>query len=469
MSLDKPQLRSHKPSKAVAAPMVLVEGEEKAGKTWAMIALTRDERVGRAFFLDLGEGTAEEYGAIPGAAYEVLEHDGTYASILEQVLAVKELAKKAAAAGELPVCLLLDSWTDEWDGLKAWVNGRAKVKPKNQAKLREDPAAELDVPRNLWNDVDSRHARFMNALMTFPGIVVGTARGKEISATDPNTGQPYRDGRRDYRVEGHKNLAYQATLWVRMTRGRRPAVVGARSVHAGINPAEERPREIEGHDEDLLAWLVFDVLRYQPIPESVREVKHWSAGELTDEERADDQAEEAKSGRQEPQDRRQSPPVARPAQSAASPQSAPEVPLTADEKVAKVQAWRKERNEARRGPQMLQVQARADDALRYCFPDWTPKDRQDERTGALQEMGTSPVDATVAQWVALAEKWEAEHDRIIRERHEREQRRAGDAARASVEEAPVDSGAQEAPGGGGQEAPPGGGGAVPPAGDQGAN
>jgi hypothetical protein len=65
--LDRPVLRSHQPSGKVAAPFILVEGEEKAGKTWLAVLLTADERIGRAFFLDLGEGTAEEYGRIPGA------------------------------------------------------------------------------------------------------------------------------------------------------------------------------------------------------------------------------------------------------------------------------------------------------------------------------------------------------------------------------------------------------------------
>jgi len=72
-------IKSRKPTGVVPYPVILLEGPEKAGKTWAALLLSRSERVGQTYVLDLGEGSADEYGAIPGVRYEVLEHDGTYA------------------------------------------------------------------------------------------------------------------------------------------------------------------------------------------------------------------------------------------------------------------------------------------------------------------------------------------------------------------------------------------------------
>lgn len=290
MSLDAPVLKARKPTAAVPWPLILVEGEEKAGKSWVAALLTKSTKVGACYWLDLGEGAADEYAAIPGTKYEVLEHDGTYAAVLEQVLAVRELAKLAAAAGEPPLVLVVDSASDVWNGLKDWVSLRARHSAKNKAKLADDPAAELDVSRNLWNDAATRYRRLMTAPLTFPGIVVTTARGKEVSGTDPATGQPYRDGRRDYSVESHKSLPYDATLWLRMSRTRPPVVVGARSVFAGIKPGSDEPQPITNEPDNLLEWLVFDVLKCNPSAAHVRDLKGLTGGDLLDSEREDEQA-----------------------------------------------------------------------------------------------------------------------------------------------------------------------------------
>lgn len=289
MSLDNPQLRARQPSGRVPCPFLLLEGEEGSGKSWAAAILSSSERVGRTFWLDLNEGSADEYGAIEGARFEVLEHDGTYAQVLEQVLAVREVAKAAHAAGEAPTVLVIDTLLDVWDGLKDWVSERAKAKPANQRKLAQDPAAELDVSRNLWNDAGNRHKRLMNVLKTFPGIVVGITQGKVISDTDPDTGQPFRDGRKTYRVEGHPKLGYSASVIVRMTRGNPPMITKARSVHAGVDPSGP-PVVLEGAREPkgpLLEWLIFDVLKVDA-GSPVRELVSMTGGELLPEEAADE-------------------------------------------------------------------------------------------------------------------------------------------------------------------------------------
>ena len=201
---------------------------------------------------------------------------------------MRDEAARAKEAGEPPVVLVVDTMTALWDGLKDWVSERARSKPSNQKKLAQDPAAELDVSRNLWNDAGSRHARILNALLRFPGIVVMTARGKEVSSTDPSTGQPFRDGRKEHRVEGHKNLAYSATAWVRMSRTDKPIVVGARSVHAGIVPGKDEPRPITNDPENLLEWLIFDALKVDPENAHIRDLQTVTGGALTEDEAGDD-------------------------------------------------------------------------------------------------------------------------------------------------------------------------------------
>ncbi len=265
--------RTRPPTGRAPWPLILIEGGEKAGKSWAAAQFSASERVGQMYWLDLGEGAADEYGAIPGARYLVLEHDGTWSSIMAQVRAVRDEAARAAAAGEPPVVLTVDSMTAEWDLIKDWTTNRAARSEYNRKRLAADPDAEVKVPPNLWNDANARHRRLMTILMTFPGIVVMTARGKDVIAMD-DSGKPI-EGGKDYKVEGHKNLAYDASVWVRLSRERPPIVVGARSVHAGIRPGVDRPVPVP---DFTLEWLVFEVLKCDPHGTAARAMTPMSAG-----------------------------------------------------------------------------------------------------------------------------------------------------------------------------------------------
>lgn len=251
-------IRTRKPTGQVPWPLILVEGGEKSGKSYLVAQFTACERIGTTYWLDLGEGAADEYAAIPGARYEVIVHDGTWPDIIGQVQAVHTEAVRAAAAGEPPVVLVIDSMTAEWDLLKDWVSERARRSPAGRKKLAQDPDADIKPPMNLWNDAAGRHQSLMHLLMTFPGIAIVTARGKDVAALD-DSGRP--TGSKDYRVEGHKTLAFDCSAWVRLSRDHHPQVVGVRSVRAGIRPGVDKPKLTP----DLsLDWLIFDHLGCDP-------------------------------------------------------------------------------------------------------------------------------------------------------------------------------------------------------------
>lgn len=267
-------LKTRKPTSIVPWPLILLEGGEKSGKSWACAELSASDKVGQTYWIDLNEGAADEYGAVPGARYLVVEHDGTWSAILTQISEVRKEARRAADAGEPPVVLVIDSMTAEWDLLKDWASNRAKSSRSNQQRLQRDPNAEVQVPMNLWNDATARHRRLMTMLMTFPGIVVMTARGKEVAALDAG-GRPV-EGSKDYKVEGHKNLAFDASVWVRLSRERPPVVVGARSVHAGIRPGVDKPVPAP---QFTLEWLVFEALKCNPAQAQARALTATQAGD----------------------------------------------------------------------------------------------------------------------------------------------------------------------------------------------
>ena len=262
-------LKTRKPSGRTAWPLILVEGGEKTGKSYLAAAFTASQKIGRSYWIEFGaEGTADEYGQIPGTRYEIVIHDGSFAGLYQAVDDVRTEAHTAIESGEPPTVLVIDTITAEWDLLKDWATDRAKGSAANRKKLAADPHAEINVSTNYWNDANSRHRKLMSLLTTFPGIVILIARGKEVVAMDDN-GRPI-EGRRDYRVEGNKSLGYDVSCWVRLSREDRPLVVGMRSVHNGIRPGIDPPKPLP--DTWNLEWLVFDLLRCDPATAQVRSV-----------------------------------------------------------------------------------------------------------------------------------------------------------------------------------------------------
>jgi hypothetical protein len=259
-------IKARKPTGTVPWPLVLIEGPEKSGKSYAAAEFTASERIGQAYWIDIAEGAADEYAAIPGANYLVIEHDGSWRAIMEQLQAVHDEAARAAKAGEPPVVVIIDSGTAEWELLKDWTSYRGRQTKNAKRILAADPDAEIKPGRNLWNDANDRHRAFMHLLMTFPGIAIVTARGKTIAATGDD-GQPIPNSQ-EHKVEGHKGLAYDATAWVRLSRDEHPKVVGVRSIHAGIRPGVDRAKVAP---QFTIEWLIFDVMKCDPATAHVRD------------------------------------------------------------------------------------------------------------------------------------------------------------------------------------------------------
>ncbi|MEV0444965.1 AAA family ATPase [Streptomyces spectabilis] len=227
------KLKTRKPTGIVPWPLLLIEGEEGAGKTYAAAEFSASDRIGQMYWVDLDEGSADEYAAIEGADYEIVDHDGSYRDILEQVEAVHAEARRVAAAGEPPVVLVIDSGSALWRMLTNWTYERGRRTRKNRALLQEDPDAAYDIGRNLWNDALERWNRIIYLLRTLPGIAIVLARGKQVSATDDN-GQPIQ-GRAEWKVSAQKDLGFDSTCWVRMKRNVDPQLIKVRSLRIRVD------------------------------------------------------------------------------------------------------------------------------------------------------------------------------------------------------------------------------------------
>src|SRR3954468_2262955 len=281
-------LKTRQPTGRVPWPCILLEGEEKAGKSWALAQFSSSDRIGALYWIDLNEGAADEYGAVPGANYQLVEHDGSYAAVLAAVQAIKAEARRAADAGEPPVVLGIDTGSAIWDGLKDWASDRAARSARNRELLKRDPNAEITISQNLWNEAGARWRKLQTELLTFPGIVVVTARGKEVTEVDAN-GRPI-EGQKTWSVQTHREFPYAASVWVRLRRGRRPLIIGARSVHVGIKPNDDPAKEVTAAaaNDRLLEWLVFDALKCDPGTAHVRDLVSFHGGGLLEHEREDE-------------------------------------------------------------------------------------------------------------------------------------------------------------------------------------
>ncbi|MEU5683573.1 AAA family ATPase [Streptomyces venezuelae] len=264
MNRPIPKLRTRKPTGVIPWPIVLIEGEEKSGKSHQAAEFTGCEQTGQAYWLELGEDTADEYANVPGADYLLIEHNGTYRDILGQIEAVHAEATRAAVAKEKPVVLVIDSGSMLWRMLVNWTNERARRSRTGQNTLRQAPDAEVKPSMNLWNDAAERWQRVMYLVRTMPGIVVLLARGKEVAAVDGN-GDPI-PRTKDWRVEAHKSLAFDATVWVRMRREEPPQIIGARSLKFQV-PRGGQPKPMPDFSiEKLVFGLMGCSIHNQPKP-----------------------------------------------------------------------------------------------------------------------------------------------------------------------------------------------------------
>lgn len=240
-------MKTRKPTGNPAWPLILVEGEEKAGKSFAAAQLSASPLVGRTFVWDLGDGTMDEYASL--GPYEIVETNGTYTDLRASV----EEAVAIPAQDGKPNVYVIDSGTDLWDLLKRWTDGRARNSRNGRKALAEDPDAEIDPSANLWNDAKDRWASIVNLLLRAPGIGVVTAQGTEVMAFE--NGVPVAN-KTTWSVQAEKTIPRTATAWVRVKRDPRSAtLIGVRRLGLEI-PVGGLALPID----NTLHALVFDVI-----------------------------------------------------------------------------------------------------------------------------------------------------------------------------------------------------------------
>ena len=268
-------LKTRQPTGQVPPPVILLEGETGSGRSWTAAELSASPKVGRTYWIELGdESTADQYGAIPGARYEIVEPDRgvwDWQALCAAARAFRDESRRAAEAGELPPALVVDQVGAVWDMLAEWADNRARSSKKNREILAEDPNAEIDITSNFWNDATTRWRKIMSFFLTTRGIVVLLSRGEEVTLFE--NGQPTK--RKTWKVAGQKSLPAAMPIWVRMSRDGNPKLIKLRAVTGGIRPGVDREQGLPGF---TLEKLIFERYGWRPAASGHRQFTPMVAG-----------------------------------------------------------------------------------------------------------------------------------------------------------------------------------------------
>lgn len=221
-------LQTRKPTGLPSWPILLLAGREKAGKSWAAVSASASPMVGRTLYIGIGEDDPDEYALIPGADFEIVEHDGTYEGILGAVRGAV-----AEPAGEKPTLVIVDSMTRLWnligDNMQAIANRRAKG--------RKNAAGDFTISMDLWNVAAEQWVSVMEALRAHRGPVILTARLEPVAVMD--NGQP--TTQKEWKIQGHKSLPFDATAIIEMRERGQFLITGVKSARVQLDKPKQFP------------------------------------------------------------------------------------------------------------------------------------------------------------------------------------------------------------------------------------
>ena len=223
-------LTTRKPTGKAPWPMLLLAGVEKSGKSYACAALSASDLIDRTFYIEVGEGSADQYGALPGARYEIVEHDGSHAGIL----AACEAAAAEPMTNGKPHAIIFDSASEYWALLS---DEQASI----AAKRGKDT-----ITMDQWNSAKKRWRKTIDALRASKGPVILTSRLDLVTVM--KDGKPTTE--KQWKVRAEKDLPFEVDGVIELKEPRRPIVTGIRTVAFNVPAGGIVPKDQAGFNLD---------------------------------------------------------------------------------------------------------------------------------------------------------------------------------------------------------------------------
>lgn len=222
-------LTTRKPSAKPSWPVLLLAGAEKSGKSYGCALASASDKISRTLWVSVGETDPDQYGAIPGADFEIVEHDGSVNGILQVLTEIASLPPE-----EKPVLLVVDSMTRLWE----MVTDALQVTATNRAKKNGKNAEDAPISMDLWNRGKGMWKHLVHAINAHNGPVLLTARLEPVTVMD-DRGRP--TPIKADKIKTEKSLPYDVDGVIQMPERGRTIIDGLRSVVVKLDGPTEYP------------------------------------------------------------------------------------------------------------------------------------------------------------------------------------------------------------------------------------
>jgi hypothetical protein len=222
------QRTTRRPTGKPSWPILLLAGSEKAGKSWSCAEASGSDLIGRTLWIGIGEDDPDEYANVPGADFEIVEHDGTYRDILAAI----DWAVALPATDGKPNLIVVDSMTRLWDLLCDMAQDTAAKRAERKRSNSRTPVGddEVQITMDLWNQAKDRWGHVVDSLRTHQGPTLLTARLEEVTVMV--NGKP--SGERTLKVKTEKGLPYDVGGIVQLPERGKAYLTGVRTTRMQV-------------------------------------------------------------------------------------------------------------------------------------------------------------------------------------------------------------------------------------------
>ena len=243
-------ISTRRPTGAPAWDLTLIAAREKCGKSYAAAQASGIDYIGRTFWIPFGENEPDEYGAIPGADFEIVNLDDyggvTYAGVMN---AIRAAVAEPRVHPDKPNLIVLDSAGRVWTFLSnradyAARKRLAKKQKLNEVPLAEDVAEDINIGHDLWNSAGDLWLDMLDLLKSHDGPVILTTLIEEGTVFE--NGQPTK--KKDWKILGQKRFAADVGIVIEIPKLREVYVTGVRSLQFEPVKTGEHTRANRFHD-----------------------------------------------------------------------------------------------------------------------------------------------------------------------------------------------------------------------------